>query len=212
MLVVYAAVDKLPGLASFRPSTPLRISPVLCHCIYCTFVIAKVKLGTCDHSLLGVSVWWEDCLAWLAKVFCHDWIQLSLWSKILESRRPDCSPSLWHCVTARALWLYLFISPSSPAHSVAPSSEFRNDIPLARQACQVVSCAIVGCVINGDGQQLLPPFSSPLGATAGLKYVTVFVAGFEILRRCKKILVNFSIAMFSLFFWHGVTSVTFLKH
>lgn len=104
-------------------------------------------------------------------------------------------------MTARALWLYLFISPSSPAHSVAPSSEFRNDIPLARQACQVVSCAIVGCVINGDGQQLLPPFSSPLGATAGLKYVTVFVAGFEILRRCKKILVNFSLAMFSLFFF-----------
>lgn len=42
--------------------------------------------------------------------------------------------------------------------SAAPTSEFRNDIPLARQACQVVSCAIVGCVINGDGQQLLPPF------------------------------------------------------
>lgn len=81
-------------------------------------------------------------------------------------------------MTARALWLYLFISPPSPAHSVAPSSEFRNDIPLARQACQVVSCAIVGCVINGDGQQLLPPFSSPLGATAGLKYVTVFVSVF----------------------------------
>lgn len=41
---------------------------------------------------------------------------------------------------------------------------------------------------------------SPLGATAGLKYVTVFVAGFEILRRCRKILVNFSIATFSLLF------------
>lgn len=112
VLVVYTAVDKLPGLVGFLPSTPLGINPVVCDCIYCTFVIAKVKLGACDHSVLGVSVWWEDCPARLAKVFCHDWIQLSLWSKILESRRPDCSPSLWHCVTARALWVYLFISPS----------------------------------------------------------------------------------------------------
>lgn len=51
----------------------------------------------------------------------------------------------------------------------APASQIKNDILPARQACQVISCAIVGGVIHSDGHWLFLPFS---GRTACLQHVT----------------------------------------